>query len=194
MKTQEKEYGIIDTVFMEGGVIPLFGEVSDETAYTAIHQMLYLEKKFPGRPVKLYINSPGGSVSAGLAIYDIMNHLTVEVHTVCIGMAASMGAFLLSSGTWGKRYAMPNSEILIHQPAGGASGQASDVLIAARHIEKTRSRLNRILAMNTGQSVAKIEQDTDRDTIMDAQEALAYGLIDKVIENIPKAQKEEENK
>lgn len=195
-KNDNENYSVLEMLFEEGGIIYLFGMVNDEMAYAATNQMLYLEKKYPDRAIKLYINSPGGSVTAGLAIYDIINHLTVDVHTICIGMAASMGAFLLSSGTRGKRFALPNAEVLIHQPAGGAQGQASDILIAARHIEKTRSRLNHILSLNTGQNIEKIALDTDRDNIMDAQEALSYGLIDKIIESTPKAYgiNEEENK
>ena len=143
-------------------------------------QLIYLEAKDPSKDISLYINSPGGSVSAGLAIYDTMNYVKCDVSTICIGMAASMGAFLLSSGAKGKRYALPNSEIMIHQPLGGAQGQASDIKIAAEHILRTKRKLNEILAANTGKPVEQLERDTDRDNYLSADEALAYGLIDKV--------------
>ena len=143
-------------------------------------QLIYLEAKDPSKDISLYINSPGGSVSAGLAIYDTMNYVKCDVSTICIGMAASMGAFLLSSGARGKRYALPNSEIMIHQPLGGAQGQASDIKIAAEHILRTKRKLNEILAANTGKPVEQLERDTDRDNYLSADEALAYGLIDKV--------------
>ncbi len=149
-------------------------------ANTVVAQLIYLEAKDPAKDISLYINSPGGSVSAGLAIYDTMNYVKCDVSTICIGMAASMGAFLLSSGTKGKRYALPNSEIMIHQPLGGAQGQASDIKIAAEHILRTKQRLNTILAKNSGKPLAQIEQDTDRDNYLSAQDAQEYGLIDKV--------------
>ena len=143
-------------------------------------QLIYLEAKDPAKDISLYINSPGGSVSAGLAIYDTMNYVKCDVSTICIGMAASMGAFLLSSGQKGKRYALPNSEIMIHQPLGGAQGQASDIKIAAEHILKTKRKLNAILSQNSGKPVEQVERDTDRDNYLSAQEAMEYGLIDKV--------------
>ncbi|MGN1103441.1 MAG: ATP-dependent Clp protease proteolytic subunit, partial [Candidatus Coproplasma sp.] len=143
-------------------------------------QLIFLEAKDPSKDICLYINSPGGSVSAGLAIYDTMNYIKCDVSTICIGMAASMGAFLLSSGAKGKRYALPNSEIMIHQPLGGAQGQASDIAIAANHILKTKKKLNNILALNTGRPIEEIERDTDRDNYLSAEEAKAYGLIDTV--------------
>ena len=156
------------------------GEIDDAVANTVVAQLIYLEAKDPSKDISLYINSPGGSVSAGLAIYDTMNYIKCDVSTICIGMAASMGAFLLSSGQKGKRFALPNSEIMIHQPLGGAQGQASDIKIAAEHILKTKRKLNDILAQNSGKPLSQIEQDTDRDNYMSAQEAQEYGLIDKV--------------
>jgi len=147
-----------------------------------VAQLLFLEAQDPDKDICLYINSPGGSVSAGLAIYDTMNFIKCDVSTICIGMAASMGAFLLSAGTQGKRLALPNSEIMIHQPLGGMRGQASDIKIHADHILKTRDTLNRILAANTGKPLEVIERDTDRDNFMSAADAMAYGLIDKVVE------------
>ena len=164
-------------------IILLHDEVNDATASLVIAQLLYLDAEDPNQDICLYINSPGGSVSAGLAIYDTMNFIHADVSTICMGMAASMGAFLLSAGAKGKRIALPNAEIMIHQPLGGAQGQASDVIIHAEHIRKTKDRLNRILAANTGQDLSIIERDTDRDNYMSAEEALAYGLIDTVIES-----------
>lgn len=163
-------------------IIMLTDEVNDTTASLVVAQMLYLEAQDPDKDISLYINSPGGSVSAGFAIYDTMNFIKCDVSTICMGMAASMGAFLLSAGAKGKRLALPNSEIMIHQPLGGAQGQASDVKIHADHILKTRAKLNAILAANTGKPLETIERDTDRDNFMSAAEAAAYGLIDKVIE------------
>ena len=163
-------------------IILLFNEVNDDLACTIIAQMLYLEAVDPQRDICLYINSPGGSISAGMAIYDTMNFIKCDVSTICIGMAASMGAFLLSAGAKGKRIALPNSEIMIHQPLGGMQGQASDIKIHSDHILRTRETLNKILAANTGKDLAQIEKDTDRDNFLTAQEALEYGLIDKVIE------------
>ena len=165
---------------LEDRIIFLSGEIDDAVANTVVAQLIYLEAKDPQKDISLYINSPGGSVSAGLAIYDTMNYIKCDVSTICIGMAASMGAFLLSSGQKGKRYALPNSEIMIHQPLGGAQGQASDIKIAAEHILKTKQKLNEILAHNSGKPLAQIEKDTDRDNYLSAQEALEYGLIDKV--------------
>ncbi len=163
-------------------IIMLTDEVNDTTASLVVAQMLYLEAQDPDKDISLYINSPGGSVSAGFAIYDTMNFIKCDVSTICMGMAASMGAFLLSAGAKGKRLALPNSEIMIHQPLGGAQGQASDVKIHADHILKTRAKLNEILAASTGKPLEVIERDTDRDNFMSAAEAAAYGLIDKVIE------------
>lgn len=164
-------------------IVLLHDEVNDATASLVIAQLLYLDAEDPNQDICLYINSPGGSVSAGLAIYDTMNFIHADVSTICMGMAASMGAFLLSAGAKGKRIALPNAEIMIHQPLGGAQGQASDVIIHAEHIRKTKDRLNRILAANTGQDLSIIERDTDRDNYMSAEEALAYGLIDTVIKS-----------
>ncbi len=145
-----------------------------------VAQLIYLEGKEPGKDINLYINSPGGSVTAGMAIYDTMNYVKCDVSTICIGLAASMGAFLLSSGARGKRFALPNSEIMIHQPLGGAQGQASDIKIQAEHILRTKAKMNRILSENTGKDIATIERDTDRDNYLSAEEARVYGLIDKV--------------
>lgn len=175
----ERSYDIYSRL-LEDRIIFLSGEIDDAVANTVVAQLIYLEAKDPSKDISLYINSPGGSVSAGLAIYDTMNYVKCDVSTICIGMAASMGAFLLSSGTKGKRYALPNSEIMIHQPLGGAQGQASDIKIAAEHILKTKQRLNTILANNSGKPLAQIEQDTDRDNYLSAQQAQEYGLIDKV--------------
>lgn len=163
-------------------IIFLADEVNDYTASIVVAQLLYLESMDPNKDIFLYINSPGGSVTAGMAIYDTMNYITCDVCTVCIGMAASMGAFLLSSGAKGKRFALPNSEIMIHQPLGGARGQATDIKIQADLILRTRDRLNRILAKNTGKTIDEIARDTERDNYMEAGEAMNYGLIDKVLE------------
>ncbi len=175
----ERSYDIYSRL-LEDRIIFLSGEIDDAVANTVVAQLIYLEAKDPSKDISLYINSPGGSVSAGLAIYDTMNYVKCDVSTICIGMAASMGAFLLSSGQKGKRFALPNSEIMIHQPLGGAQGQASDIKIAADHILKTRQKLNTILAANSGKPLSEIEKDTDRDNYLSAQEALEYGLIDKV--------------
>ena len=175
----ERSYDIYSRL-LEDRIIFLSGEIDDATANTVVAQLIYLEAKDPSKDISLYINSPGGSVSAGLAIYDTMNYVKCDVSTICIGMAASMGAFLLSSGAKGKRFALPNSEIMIHQPLGGAQGQASDIKIAAEHILKTKDKLNKILAENSGNPVEVIERDTDRDNFLSAEEALSYGLIDKV--------------
>ena len=175
----ERSYDIYSRL-LEDRIIFLSGEIDDAVANTVVAQLIYLEAKDPSKDISLYINSPGGSVSAGLAIYDTMNYIKCDVSTICIGMAASMGAFLLSSGQKGKRYALPNSEIMIHQPLGGAQGQASDIKIAAEHILRTRQKLNSILSQNSGRPVSEIERDTDRDNYLSAQEALEYGLIDKV--------------
>ncbi len=162
-------------------VIFLSDEVNDATASLVVAQMLHLEAQDPDKDIQLYINSPGGSVTAGMAIYDTMNYIKCDVSTICIGMAASMGAFLLSSGAKGKRFALPNSEIMIHQPLGGARGQASDIKIQADLILRTRDTLNRILAENSGKSIEQIAKDTDRDNFMTAEQALEYGLVDKVL-------------
>lgn len=175
----ERSYDIYSRL-LEDRIIFLSGEIDDATANTIVAQLIYLEAKDPSKDISLYINSPGGSVSAGLAIYDTINYIKCDVSTICIGMAASMGAFLLSSGAKGKRYALPNSEIMIHQPLGGAQGQASDIKIAAEHILKTKQKLNSILAENSGKPLSQIEKDTDRDNYLSAQQALEYGLIDKV--------------
>ena len=161
-------------------VIFLSDEVNDTTASLVIAQMLYLEGQDSEKDISLYINSPGGSVSAGLAIYDTMQYIKCDVSTICMGMAASMGAFLLSSGAKGKRFALPNSEIMIHQPLGGAQGQATDIKIAAEHILRTREKLNKILAENTGKPIEQIALDTERDNWLSAQEAMDYGIVDKV--------------
>ena len=165
---------------LEDRIIFLTGEVNDASANAVIAQLIYLEGKDPTKDISLYINSPGGSVSAGLAIYDTMNYIKCDVSTVCMGMAASMGAFLLSSGAKGKRFALPNAEVMIHQPLGGTQGQASDIKIAAEHILRTKARLNRIMAENCGRSVSDLERDTDRDNWLTAEQAREYGLIDKV--------------
>ncbi len=177
----ERSYDIYSRL-LEDRIVFLCDEVNDATASLVVAQLLFLEAQDPDKDINLYINSPGGSVSAGLAIYDTMNFIKCDVSTTCIGMAASMGAFLLSSGAKGKRYALPNSEIMIHQPLGGARGQASDIKIHADHILKTRSRLNTILSKNTGKSLEEIERDTERDNFLSADEAAAYGLVDKVID------------
>ena len=163
-------------------IIFLSEEVNDVTASLVVAQLLFLDSEDTEKDIYFYINSPGGSVSAGLAIYDTMQHVRADVSTVCVGMAASMGAFLLSGGAKGKRFALPNAEVMIHQPMGGAQGQASDIKISAEHILKTRDRLNRILSENTGKPLEVIEQDTERDNWLTAEEAVEYGLIDKVIE------------
>ena len=165
---------------LEDRIIFLTGEVNDVSANAVIAQLIYLEGKDPTKDISLYINSPGGSVSAGLAIYDTMNYIKCDVSTICMGMAASMGAFLLSSGAKGKRFALPNAEVMIHQPLGGAQGQASDIKIAAEHILRTKAKLNRIMAENCGRPISDLERDTDRDNWLTADQAKEYGLIDKV--------------
>ena len=177
----ERSYDIFSRL-LNDRIIFLSDEVNDTTASLVVAQMLFLEAQDPDKDINLYINSPGGSVSAGMAIYDTMNFVKCDVSTTCIGMAASMGAFLLSSGAKGKRFALPNSEIMIHQPLGGAQGQASDIKIHAEHILRTRDNLNRILAENTGRPLEQIERDTERDNFMRAAEAAEYGLIDRVID------------
>ena len=177
----ERSYDIYSRL-LNDRIIMLCDQVNDATASLVIAQMLYLEGKDPDKDIYFYINSPGGSVSAGLAIYDTMNYIKCDVSTICMGMAASMGAFLLSAGTKGKRLALPNSEIMIHQPLGSAEGQATDIIIHAKHIEQTREKLNQILAENTGKPLETIRIDTERDNFMSAKEAMEYGLIDKVID------------
>ena len=177
----ERSYDIFSRL-LNDRIIFLSDEVNDATASLVVAQLLYLEAQDPDKNISFYINSPGGSVTAGMAIYDTMNFIKCDVSTVCIGMAASMGAFLLSAGTKGKRFALPNSEIMIHQPLGGAKGQATDIKIQAELILRTRDKLNKILAQNTGKSVEQVALDTERDNYMTAEQALAYGLIDKVID------------
>ena len=177
----ERSYDIFSRL-LNDRIIFLSDEVNDATASLVVAQLLYLEAQDPDKDISFYINSPGGSVTAGMAIYDTMNFIKCDVSTVCIGMAASMGAFLLSAGTKGKRFALPNSEIMIHQPLGGAKGQATDIKIQAELILRTRDKLNSILAKNTGKSIEEIAHDTERDNYMTADQALAYGLIDKVID------------
>ncbi|MCR5484341.1 MAG: ATP-dependent Clp endopeptidase proteolytic subunit ClpP [Clostridiales bacterium] len=177
----ERSYDIFSRL-LNDRIIVLSDEVNDATASLVVAQLLYLEGQDPEKDISLYINSPGGSVTAGMAIYDTMNYIKCDVSTICMGMAASMGAFLLSSGAKGKRYALPNSEILIHQPLGGAKGQATEIKIVADQILKTREKLNRILSENTGKPIEVIQNDTERDNYMTAQEALDYGLIDKVLD------------
>ena len=176
----ERTYDIYSRL-LKDRIIFLGEEVNDVTASLIVSQLLFLESEDPGKDIQLYINSPGGSVTAGMAIYDTMQYIKCDVSTICIGMAASMGAFLLSSGTKGKRFALPNAEIMIHQPSGGAQGQATEIRIVAEHILKTKKKLNEILAANTGQPLEVIEADTERDNYMSAEEAKAYGLIDQVI-------------
>lgn len=178
----ERAYDIYSRL-LEDRIIFLSGEVTDEMANSIVAQLIFLEAKDATKDISLYINSPGGSVTAGMAIYDTMNYIKCDVCTICIGMAASMGAFLLSSGTKGKRFSLPNSEIMIHQPLGGASGQATDVMIRAKLLQDSKERLTKILAQNTGQDYDKVYQDTDRDNFMTAEEALKYGLIDKIYYN-----------
>jgi len=177
----ERSFDIFSRLLNER-IVMLSDEVNDVTASLVIAQLLHLESEDPEKDISFYINSPGGSVSAGLAIYDTMNYVKCDVSTICMGMAASMGSFLLAAGARGKRMALPNSEIMIHQPAGGVKGQASDIKIAAEHILRTRARLNKILAERTGQPLEVIERDTDRDFFMTAGEALEYGLVDKVLD------------
>ncbi len=177
----ERSYDIFSRL-LNDRIIFLSDQVNDATASLIVAQMLYLEAQDPEKDIFFYINSPGGSVSAGMAIYDTMNYIKCDVSTICVGMAASMGAFLLAAGAKGKRFAMPNSEIMIHQPLGGAQGQASDIKIHADHIIRTREKLNRILSAQTGKPLEIIERDTERDNFLTAEAAAEYGLIDKVIE------------
>ena len=175
----ERSYDIYSRL-LEDRIIFLTGEINDLVADLVVAQLIFLEGKDSSKDIRLYINSPGGQVSSGMAIYDTMNYIKCDVSTICIGMAASMGAFLLSSGAKGKRFALPNSKIMIHQPLGGAQGQASDIAIQAEEILRTKKNLNKILAENTGQPLSKIEVDTDRDFYMTAEEAEKYGLVDKI--------------
>ena len=177
----ERSYDIYSRL-LKDRIIFLGEEVNDVSAGLIVSQLLFLEAEDPSKDIQLYINSPGGSVTAGMAIYDTMQYIKCDVSTICLGMAASMGAFLLSSGAKGKRYALPNSTIMIHQPSGGARGQETEIRIVAENILKTRNKLNQILAANTGKSVEEISRDTERDNYMSAQEAVAYGLIDSVVE------------
>lgn len=176
----ERSYDIYSRL-LKDRIIFLDTEVNDASASLIVAQLLFLEAEDPEKDIQFYINSPGGSISAGMSIYDTMNYIKCDVSTMCMGMAASMGAFLLAGGAKGKRYALPNAEIMIHQPLGGAQGQATEIQIAAEHILKTRQKLNTILAENTGQSLEKIQADTERDNFMSAQEAKEYGLVDEVI-------------
>ena len=176
----ERSYDIYSRL-LKDRIIFLGEEVNDVSASLVVAELLFLEAEDPGKDIQLYINSPGGSVTAGMAIYDTMQYLKCDGSTICLGMAASMGAFLLAGGTKGKRFALPNSTIMIHQPSGGAQGQATEIQIVADHIAKTKRTLNEILAANTGQPLEVVEKDTDRDNYMSAEEALAYGLIDGVV-------------
>lgn len=178
----ERSYDIYSRLLKER-IIFLADEVNDQTASLVVAQLLFLESEDPNKDIQLYINSPGGSVTAGMAIYDTMNYVKCDVSTICIGLAASMGAFLLSSGAKGKRLALPNAEVMIHQPSGGAKGQATEIQIVAENILKTKKKLNEILAANTGQTVEKIAEDTERDNFMSAKEAKEYGLIDEIVES-----------
>ncbi|MEW4370965.1 ATP-dependent Clp endopeptidase proteolytic subunit ClpP [Paenibacillus kandeliae] len=180
----ERAYDIYSRL-LKDRIIFLGSEVNDMVANAIIAQMLFLEAEDPEKDIHLYINSPGGSITAGMAIYDTMQFIKADVSTICVGMAASMGAFLLNAGAKGKRFALPNSEVMIHQPLGGAQGQATDIEIRARRILKMRDKLNKILADRTGQPLERIERDTDRDYFMSAADAAEYGLIDKVIEKTP---------
>lgn len=179
----ERSYDLFSRL-LEDRIIMLHEEVNSATAQVIVAQLLYLESRDPDRDIQLYINSPGGSVTDGLAIYDTMKYIKPDVSTICMGMAASMGAFLLSSGAKGKRFILPNAEVMIHQPSGGAKGQATDIEISAMHILAMKERLNRILAENTGQDIEKIKLDTERDNFMTAETALAYGLVDKILTRV----------
>lgn len=179
----ERSYDIFSRL-LNDRIILLSEEVNDATASTIVAQLLYLESQDPDKDIKFYINSPGGSVTAGMAIYDTMQYVKPDVSTICVGLAASMGAFLLSSGEKGKRFVLPNAEVMIHQPSGGSQGQATDIQIQAEHIIKTKEKLNRIIAENTGQPLEKVVADTDRDNFMTAQEAKDYGLVDSIIQKV----------
>lgn len=177
----ERSYDIFSRL-LNDRIVMLSEEVNNTTASLIVAQLLYLEGQDPSKDINLYINSPGGSVTDGLAIYDTMQYIKCDVSTICMGMAASMGAFLLAAGAKGKRFALPNSDIMIHQPSGGAQGQATDIMIHADHIQLTKKRLNTIMSKHTGQSYEKVAEDTERDNFLTAQEALEYGIVDKVIE------------
>ena len=177
----ERAYDIFSRL-LKDRIVFVDGEINDATADLVVAQLLFLESEDPGKDINLYINSPGGSVTAGLAIYDTMQFIKCDVSTICLGMACSMGAFLLAGGAKGKRYILPNAEVMIHQPSGGAQGQATDIMIVADRIQKTKDQLNRILAANTGKPLDVIAADTERDNYMDPEEAVAYGIVDKVIE------------
>ncbi|MCQ2547936.1 MAG: ATP-dependent Clp endopeptidase proteolytic subunit ClpP [Clostridia bacterium] len=177
----ERQYDIYSRL-LKDRIIFLSGEINDEIANVVVAQLLFLEAEDAEKDIYLYINSPGGSVSAGMAIYDTMNYIKPQVSTICVGMAASMAAFLLSAGTKGKRFALPNAEVMIHQPLGGTQGQASDIMIHANHIQRIKDKMNKILAENTGKDLETVSRDTDRDNYMSASEALEYGLVDKVID------------
>ena len=177
----ERAYDIYSRL-LKDRIIMLGSQIDDNVANSIVSQLLFLQAQDSEKDIYLYINSPGGSVTAGFAIYDTIQHIKPDVQTICIGMAASMGSFLLAAGAKGKRYALPNAEVMIHQPLGGAQGQATEIEIAANHILKTREKLNRILSERTGQSIEKIQQDTDRDNFLTAEEAKAYGLVDEVME------------
>ena len=177
----ERSYDIFSRL-LNDRIVMLCEEVNDASASLVVAQLLYLEGQDPDKDIQLYINSPGGSVTAGMAIYDTMQYIKCDVSTICIGMAASMGAFLLSSGAKGKRFVLPNAEVMIHQPSGGSQGQATDIMIQAAHIQRTKVKLNKILAGNTGKPVEQIAADTERDNWMTAAEAVEYGLVDKMIE------------
>ena len=178
--TGERSYDIYSRL-LEDRIVFISGEIDDATANTVVAELIYLEAKNPDKDICIYINSPGGSVTAGMAIYDTMQYVKCDVSTICVGLAASMGAFLLAAGTKGKRFCLPNSEVMIHQPLGGAQGQASDIEITAKHIMKTKKKMTEMLAKNTGQPIEKVEKDVDRDYYMTSEEAVAYGLVDKVI-------------
>jgi len=178
----ERSYDIYSRL-LKDRIIMLSGEVNDQVASTVVAQLLFLEADDPEKDIYLYINSPGGVVTAGMSMFDTMNYIKPDVCTICIGQAASMGAFLLSAGAKGKRFSLPNSRIMIHQPSGGAQGQSTDIQIQAKEIQRLKDKLNQLLAKHTGQDVKKIEEDTERDNFMSAQEALEYGLVDKVIEH-----------
>ena len=177
----ERSYDIFSRL-LNDRIIVLSEDVNDTSASLVVAQLLYLEGQDPDKDISLYINSPGGSISAGMAIHDTMQYIKCDVSTICMGMAASMGAFLLASGTKGKRFALPNAEIMIHQPSGGAKGQATDIQIAAQNIQRTKNKLNELLAANTGRTLEEVTYDTDRDNFMSAEEALEYGLIDQIIQ------------
>lgn len=177
----ERSYDIFSRL-LEERIVFLADQVTDDLASLVVAQLLHLEAEDPNKDISLYINSPGGSVTAGMAIYDTMQYIKCDVSTICIGMAASMGAFLLAGGAKGKRYALPNSEIMIHQPSGGAQGQASEIQIVAEQIQKTKEKLNKIISENTGQPIEKVAKDTDRDNYMTAKEAMEYGIVDHVVE------------